>query len=85
MQDTGQKLTLASTTVATVNGVKVAASGVYRDGAGSMRVNLTINRVPNIGQAVGDTLDINGQPWVVYELLPGKGDEKDRIVLRKSE
>lgn len=84
MQDTGQKLTLASTTVATVNGVKVAASGVYRDNTGTVRVNLTINRVPNIAQAVGDTVDINGEAWIVYELLPGKGDAKDKIVLRKA-
>jgi hypothetical protein len=85
MQDTqGQKLTLASTTVTTVNGVKVAASGVYRDGNGTVRVNLTVNRVPTIGQGVGDSLEINGEVWVVYELLPGKGNAKDQIVLRKN-
>jgi Family of unknown function (DUF6406) len=84
MQDTGQKLTLASTTVTTINGVKVAASGVYRDDSGTVRVNLTINRVPTTRLAVGDTLDINGEAWVVYELLPGKGDAKDKIVLHKN-
>jgi Family of unknown function (DUF6406) len=84
MQDTGQKLTLASTTVTTINGVKVAASGVSRDDSGTVRVNLTINRVPTTRLAVGDTLDINGEAWVVYELLPGKGDAKDKIVLHKN-
>jgi Family of unknown function (DUF6406) len=84
MQDTGQKLTLASTTVTTINGVKVAASGVYRDDSGTVRVNLTINRVPTTRLAVGDTLDVNGENWVVYELLPGKGDAKDKIVLHKN-
>jgi len=61
-----QEYTLTETTVDEINGVAVAAGGAYKDPADhKKKVNLTINRVPHPGLAIGDAVQFGSQTWKI--------------------
>ena len=80
-ENTAGSVTLAETTVAHINGVTVAASGIFQEDDGVNRVDLTVNRVKVPDLAVGDTFDINDSPYMIADLIPNDQPRKGKIVI----
>jgi hypothetical protein len=85
MQSNIQDLAIEESTVATVAGHTVAAGGVYKDPAdGRKKVNLTIDKVPNIGLAIGDKVRIGEEEWELARFKKRLFKRHGLIYLRKA-
>lgn len=73
--------TMSETTVAHINGVTVAASGIFQEDDGVNRVDLTVNRVKVPDLAVGDAFEINGTAYSIADLIPSNQPRKGKIVI----
>ena len=81
-----QEYTLTETTVDEINGVAVAAGGAYKDPADhKKKVNLTINRVPHAGLAIGDAVQFGSQTWKILSFQKKLFAKHGTITLQRVE
>lgn len=78
-----QSLALFETTVAQVNGVPVAASGIFEDDRGRLMVDLTVNRVKVPDLAEGAQFDVNGVQYRISGLKPSSRPRRGQILIEK--
>jgi hypothetical protein len=80
-----QEYALTSTTVDEINGITVGVGGVYKDpDTGAQKVNLTINRIPNVGLAIGDSVKFGDQTWTIIRFEKGRGKRHGEVILGHS-
>jgi hypothetical protein len=77
---------LTSTTVDEINGATIGVGGVYKDpDTGIEKVNLTIDRIPTIGLALGDSVQFGDQTWVLLRFEKVRSRRHGLVIVGRKE